>query len=112
MPASLNQPFWIPTSNAVQPGQSLYATRNGSFAGAAAGSGAGAGAAGAGAVGSGAGAGSAGLSPPQPRNNPRTNTLERRKPALLIIMASPRQATRCEPLRTWDQRSIEPFPPC
>ena len=22
-PASLNQPFWMPTSNAVQPGQSL-----------------------------------------------------------------------------------------
>src|SRR6476660_3935162 len=34
-PASLNQPFWIPTSNAVQPGQSLNAIRSGLAAGAA-----------------------------------------------------------------------------
>ena len=32
-PASLNQPFWMPISNAVQPGQSLKATRSGAFAG-------------------------------------------------------------------------------
>src|SRR4051794_41982997 len=38
-PASLNQPFWIPTSNAVQPGQSLNAIRSGFAAGAAGGAG-------------------------------------------------------------------------
>src|SRR5882724_7853302 len=32
-PASLNHPFWIPISNAVQPGQSLYAILRGAFAG-------------------------------------------------------------------------------
>src|SRR5258706_2551646 len=32
-PASLNQPFRIPTSNAVQPGQSLNAIFSGGFAG-------------------------------------------------------------------------------
>src|SRR4051812_1137159 len=32
-PASLNQPFWIPISNAVQPGQSENPTRSGGFAG-------------------------------------------------------------------------------
>src|SRR4029077_11414185 len=49
-PASLNQPFWIPISNAVHPGQSENATRRGGFTGAgggAAGAGAGAGAGGA-----------------------------------------------------------------
>ena len=34
-PASLNQPFWIPTSNAVQPGQSEKPMRSGFAAGAA-----------------------------------------------------------------------------
>ena len=34
-PASLNHPFWIPTSNAVQPGQSEKPMRNGALAGAA-----------------------------------------------------------------------------
>src|SRR6476659_10807673 len=41
-PASLNQPFRMPTSNAVHPGQSLYPIRSGGFGG---GSAAGAGAA-------------------------------------------------------------------
>src|SRR4029077_17311544 len=36
IPASLNHPFWIPISNAVQPGQSLKATRSGVLAGAGA----------------------------------------------------------------------------
>ena len=31
-PASLNQPFWMPTSNAVQPGQSEKPIRSGPFA--------------------------------------------------------------------------------
>ena len=52
-PASLNQPFWIPISNAVHPGQSENATRSGGLAGG------GAGAAGAGAMaGAAGGAGS------------------------------------------------------
>ena len=48
-PASLNQPFWIPISNAVHPGQSENATRSGGLAaggGGVAGAGAMAGAAG------------------------------------------------------------------
>src|SRR4029078_5733347 len=32
-PASLNQPFWMPMSNAVHPGQSLYAMRSGGLCG-------------------------------------------------------------------------------
>src|ERR1700748_877756 len=56
-PASLNQPFSTPISKAVQPGQSLNATRSGGFAGG------GAGAAGAAA---GAGAGAAACSLLQP----------------------------------------------
>src|SRR5882724_1080131 len=43
-PASLNQPFWIAISNAVHPGQSLYAMRSGGL-GAGAGGGGGVGAA-------------------------------------------------------------------
>src|SRR5881394_3899095 len=48
-PASLNQPFWMPISNAVHPGQSEKATRRGGLAGGGgvAGAGAMAGAAGA-----------------------------------------------------------------
>src|SRR3954470_14834097 len=34
-PASLNQPFWIPISKAVQPGQSEKPTRSGGLGGAA-----------------------------------------------------------------------------
>src|SRR5688572_19061392 len=60
-PASLNHPFWMPISNAVQPGQSLYPMRSGALAGA------GGGAAGRGAAaGAGAGAGSL-LQPPVAR---------------------------------------------
>ena len=32
MPSSLNQPFWMPISNAVQPGQSENAIFNGAAA--------------------------------------------------------------------------------
>src|SRR5215467_3751639 len=53
-PASLNQPFVMPTSNAVHPGQSLYAIRSGGF---------GAGGGGVGAA-TGAGAGAGVVSPP------------------------------------------------
>src|SRR4029079_2567459 len=52
-PSSLNQPFWIPISNAVHPGQSEKPIRSGGLAG---GGGGVAGAAGAAAVGAGAGA--------------------------------------------------------
>src|SRR5450755_1123118 len=51
-PASLNHPFWMPISKAVQPGQSEKAIRNGALAGG------GGGAAGAAAGAAGAGAGS------------------------------------------------------
>src|SRR5580692_9727795 len=67
-PASLNQPFWIPISNAVHPGQSENATRSGGLAGG------GAGAAGAGAMaGAGGGADSL-LQPPRDPKLPKLNS--------------------------------------
>src|SRR5262249_31940174 len=71
-PASLNQPFVMPMSNAVQPGQSLYAIRSGGFGGG------GAGAAGGGA----AGAGAEAVSPPfwqAAEASSRIETQQRRK---------------------------------
>src|ERR1022692_735016 len=56
-PASLNQPFWIPISKAVHPGQSENATRSGGLGGG-----------GAGAAGGGAGAGGAGSLLQAPRS--------------------------------------------
>ncbi len=67
-PASLNQPFWIPISNAVHPGQSENAIRSGGLTGA------GGGAAGAGAMAGAAGGAGSLLQPARDPKLPRLSS--------------------------------------